>query len=332
MKNNNIFEQFESDGAFAPTKAGLLAGNAGHYALYTIEILYLAYSSYHGISASLSFAGSGLAKIPQIMGIVIIELTLLALNLMWHNNKITGTVQTVIAVFCWLALVGLTMLSIVGDSQIHAGYNVTGWLQVYLQWVLPISAVPAMITAVLITSLAPEKMQERKRANQLTAFSDASFDAFMVKQSALAKADLQIQSLQIAAQVQTARLIAEQINNPQVVAMIQRQALHNVPALLQSAGINLPYALDNSTPTLADTLTPTMAQGEREAESVTGSPAQAESVTGAKIASDDGQHIPMTAIEDIPAFSLEREADFLAVKPMGASVNGRHSSNGKAPH
>lgn len=320
--NNNIFEQFESEGAFAPTKAGLLAGNAGIYLLYLAEIVILAYTGYHGISASLLYAGDGLAKIPQIAGIVIIELTMFSLSLAWHNNKVTSPLQTFVSVGGWFILLVITSLGVLGDSQIHAGYSMTGWLQVYLQWGLPIAPLLALVIVVLVTSLAPDKVQERKRANQLTAFSDATFDAFMIQNAALAKADLQIKSLQIGAQIATAKLIAEQINHPQVIAMIQSQAMANVPALLQSVGISLPYPLTQGAMA-------TMPHDVTQSVTGTNTPVEAQNVTGGNLASVDNppHYQPINDLE-----VSEDNADFLEVGPV-ANGNGRYNLlNGNGIH
>lgn len=312
MNNNkNIFEQFESEGAFSPTKAGLLAGNAGIYLLYIAEIIILAYTGYHGISASLLYAGDGLAKIPQIAGIVIVELTMFSLSLAWHNNKVTSSLQTFVSVSGWFILLLITSLGVLGDSQIHAGYDVTGWLQIYLQWGLPIAPLLALVIVVLVTSLAPDKVQERKRANQLTAFNDASFDAFMIQQASLAKADLQVKSLQIGAQIATAKLIAEQINHPQVVAMIQSQAMQNVPALLQSVGISLPYPLTQTLPTNGQE----QAQTSQQVTAVTNTTLERESVTE-------------PIIERVGVGS----DDFLAVPAPHTNGNGIFHLNGKTHH
>lgn len=239
MNEKNIFAKFEAEGAFSPSKGRALTGNTAVYLLYLIEIVFLVYSGYHGISASLLFAGSGLAKIPQIAGIIIIELTLLGLSLAWHNGKITGSVQTFVALAGYAILFILACLGIIGDSQLHAGYPVTSWLATYLQWGLPIAPAIACAIVLVVNSLSPEQVQSRKRDNQQNAFSDATFEAYMVQEAAQARAQLQIKGLQIGSQVEVARLISEQINSPQVTAAIRQTALANIPALLQTAGIHL---------------------------------------------------------------------------------------------
>lgn len=239
MNEKNIFAKFEAEGAFSPSKGRALTGNTAVYLLYLIEIVFLVYSGYHGISASLLFAGDGLAKIPQIAGIVILEFTLLGLSLAWHCGKIIGSVQTFIAISGYAILFILACLGIVGDSQLHAGYPVTSWLATYLQWGLPIAPAIAGIIALLVISLSPNQIQSRLRDNQQNAFSDATFEAYMVQEAAQARAQLQIKGLQIGSQVEVAKLISEQINSPQVTAAIRQTALANIPALLQTAGIHL---------------------------------------------------------------------------------------------
>lgn len=238
-----MFEQtdFFSDNETAEvSRGGRMMGQVGSYGLHAAKVLFLIYSGYHGISASLSYVGtSEIAKAAQVFGIVVLEITLLAIYLAWHNQEIKGRWQMLAAAVTYLILFTLAILGIVGDSQLHAGFAVSGWLQAYLLWGLPAAPAIAAFGALLTHELAPEQLRARRQAEEQLAFADERFDAYMAMQRADMKAQKSLANAQLGAKMAAASQIAAWANSPDARAMINRTAMNNAPSILAAIGVDV---------------------------------------------------------------------------------------------
>jgi hypothetical protein len=72
-------DYFSKDAAAEPSRAGRVVGNVGACGLPLAKVTFLVYSGYRGISASWNYTGnSDLARLAQIFGIIVLEITLLS--------------------------------------------------------------------------------------------------------------------------------------------------------------------------------------------------------------------------------------------------------------
>lgn len=235
-----MFEQnfFQEEVNAGPGRAGRFMGQAGSWLLHVCKVLFLLYSGYHGISASLSYAGSSeLAKGAQVFGIIVLELTLFGLYLAWHNQEIHGTAQSIAASGTYALLFLLAILGIVGDSQLHAGYAVSNWLRVYLTWGLPAAPALAALGALLTHELAPAQLRARKQTAEKLEFEDEQFKAFMAGQRAEMSTAKLIRNLQLNARMSAAKQIAAWYGSDEAQQAITSTALQHAPALLRAIGV-----------------------------------------------------------------------------------------------
>lgn len=73
-------DYFSEDATAESSRAGRVVGNVGAWGLHLAKVAFLVYSGYHGISASWNYAGnSDLARLAQMFGIILLEITLLSL-------------------------------------------------------------------------------------------------------------------------------------------------------------------------------------------------------------------------------------------------------------
>lgn len=235
-----MFEQnfFQEEVNAGPGRAGRFMGQAGSWLLHVCKVLFLLYSGYHGISASLSYAGSSeLAKGAQVFGIIVLELTLFGLYLAWHNQEIGGTAQSIAAGGTYGVLFLLAILGIVGDSQLHAGYAVSDWLRVYLTWGLPAAPALAALGALLTHELAPTQLRARRQSAEKLEFEDEQFKAFMAGQRAEMATTKLIRNLQLNARMSAAKQIAAWYGSDEAQQAITSTALQHAPALLRAIGV-----------------------------------------------------------------------------------------------
>lgn len=234
--NNNFFNNNKKERSQLAEVMAKIAGGGLHLAAIT----FLLYSGYHGVSASLGFAGtSNLAKIGQIVGIVTNELVLLSLYISIMNEGITGAYQTVAAAVTMAIGFAFSSLGIVADSQLHAGGVLSIWLAVYLQWLLPLSPVVTALGAFFVHMMAPDKIQARREANQQQELEQVKFDAYIAEQKAEMNIAKIAANLQLNARLTAARQVEEWYSGEEAQQAITQHALTNAPALLASIGMTV---------------------------------------------------------------------------------------------
>lgn len=224
-----------------PSKAGKFVGGAGNWGLHIAKLMFLAYSGYHGVSASLNYAGSSeLAKGIQIFGIVVLEMVLLSVYMAWHNQRIVGTVQSIIAIATYAVGFILACLGIVADSQLHSGVAMSSWLVTYLQWGLPIAPAVMALGSVLVHVLAPEQLRLRKQSNELLDFQEEQFKAHMLTQRADLETAMKIKNMQLNAKQQAASIVFGWLSSAEAQDAILATAKSDAPRLLAAAGFDIP--------------------------------------------------------------------------------------------
>lgn len=248
-----MFEQdfFNQDKPAGPGRGGQAMGALGGWGLHLAKVAFLLYSGYHGISASWTYAGnSDLARVAQTVGIVALEVVLFSLYLAWHNQRITGTEQSIAAGVTYGVGFALACLGIVADSQLHAGIALSGALGWYLRHGLPLAPAVMALGAVLTHMLAPGQLRARREAAERVEFEQEQFDAHMAAQRAEMEAAKLVKNFQLNARMGAARQIAQWYSSDQAQRAIAQTALHNAPALLRAAGVNVADLPD--LPDLAD--------------------------------------------------------------------------------
>ncbi|HSH01327.1 MAG TPA: hypothetical protein VLL52_02335 [Anaerolineae bacterium] len=218
--------------------------------LHAAKVTFLVYSGYHGISATLSYAGgSELARLAQIVGIVTLELTLLSLYISWHTQRITGAAQSVAAGITYAIGFTLACLGIIADSQLHAGIPLSGWLTAYLRWGLPLAPALMALGALFTHELNPHQLRARREASAKLQHEQDKFEAYMATQRAQMDIQKSIANMQLNAQLSAANQIATWYGSDEAQQAITSHALSNAPSLLRSIGIDTKHnALASASP------------------------------------------------------------------------------------
>lgn len=237
-----MFEKnfFQDDPETGPGRTGQLVGKAGEWGLHITHAAYLVYSGYHGISASVNYAGnSDLARVAQTAGIVVLELTMFSIYLAWHNQRITGAAQSVTAAITYAIGFILTCLGIAADSQLHAGVAMSPWLVGYLKWGLPIAPAIMALGSFLTHELEPAQLRKRGRANEKVKFDEEQFKALMAGERAEMDVAQMIRNMQLNAKAAAAKQVAQWYSSQEAQGAITTTALQNAPALLRAIGVNI---------------------------------------------------------------------------------------------
>jgi hypothetical protein len=238
-------DYFSEDATAEPSRAGRVVGNVGAWGLHLAKVAFLVYSGYHGISASWNYAGnSDLARVAQMFGIIVLEITLLSLYLAWHNQRITGAAQSIAAGSTYAVGFILACLGIVADSQLHSGAAMTPWLVTYLTWGLPIAPALMALGALLTHQLAPEQLRGRKEAEERGRFAEDRFNAHIASMRAELEAYKQIANMQLNAKASAARQVAAWYSSDRAQQAITDTALQNAPALLRAIGVDVSDTAD----------------------------------------------------------------------------------------
>ncbi|HSH04357.1 MAG TPA: hypothetical protein VLL52_17740 [Anaerolineae bacterium] len=224
---------------------GEVAAKMAGAGLHLAKVSFLVYSGYHGVSASLSYAGSSeLSQLAQVVGIVTLELTLLSLYVSWHTGRITGPAQSVAAGITYAIGFALACLGIIADSQLHAGMALSGWLEGYLRWGLPLAPAVMALGALFTHELNPNQLRKRREATAQLAHEQDKFDAYMASEKAKMDIQKSIANMQLNAQLSAANQIAAWYGSEEAQQAITSHALGNAPAMLKAIGITVEGGAD----------------------------------------------------------------------------------------
>ena len=238
--NSGLQDFFAND---APTgRAGGVIGGIGAWILHLVVFAFALYSAYHGISATAHYhADSGLGQAAGIIGIVVIEVVVIGLYLAFFNRRITGDSQKIAAaVTAGLGFV-LSCLGIVGDSQMQAGLAVAPWLSVYLTWGLPIAPAFMALGAAVVMATEPRHLRLMEQAVRENTYEDARHTSHMKARAADLHVSEKVANMQLNGRLQAAMYLLAAYRSPAVQQHIQRSALANLPELMRTIGVDLPY-------------------------------------------------------------------------------------------
>lgn len=237
FEQNDFFQEPEEIGT---GRTGKVVGGIGGWLLHLAKVAFLIYSGYHGINATMAYHGtSELAMAAGIVGITVTELVLFSIYLQWHNQRITGTAQSITAGITYAVGFTIACVAIVVDSQLNAGMILAPWLASYLQWVLPVAPAFMALGAVLVHELSPEQLRGRKEATEKTNFAESQFMAHMATLRAEADAAKMVKAMQLNTRMATAKQIAQAYSGEDVQRAIATTAKQNLPALLRAIGVNV---------------------------------------------------------------------------------------------
>lgn len=213
-------------------------GSAGHFLLHVVEALFLIYSAYHGIHATTTYrAANGLGNLAGILGIVAIEVTMLAIYLAWVNHKLSGSKQQLAAFITYAIGFVFACLGIVGDSQLQAGLAVTPWISLYLTTILPAAPAIMAVGGFLIVMTGPEAMRRRSEAEDEQDILEDEHALRMELRRAEAQAAAQLKALELDTKLALAAQMKQYVSSPAAQSAIVATAERDAPALLRAIGI-----------------------------------------------------------------------------------------------
>lgn len=232
----NYFDEDEEE----PSGISETVATIGIWLLHACKIAFLVYSGVHGISAAWNYAGSSeWQKVAQIVGILVIELTLFGLYLAYMNGGIKGPAQTIAAGITYAAGLILALLGIVADSQINAELQMSGWLVVYLKWGLPLAPGLMAIGGLVVHALEPSKLRERERERERHKLEEQKFKARMANERMALDEAKAVRAMQMQSRQAVLQQLYSVYSGDEVQKAISATAIHNAPALLRAAGIDI---------------------------------------------------------------------------------------------
>lgn len=214
------------------------AGDIGILLLHVVFVMYALYSAYHGINATASYrAVSGPWAIAGIIGIISVEFMLAGLYLAAMRHMIVGTAMMIAAGAAGALGLAITVLSIIGDSQMNAGLIPPPWLHTYLTTVLPAAPIIAAVGSFFVLWFSPWASRRRKEA--AAEQNDAEDQHEMEMSIRQAERDAEYATKQV--ELDTKLAYAEQLNryakSEEVQGVIAATVAAKGPGMLRAAGL-----------------------------------------------------------------------------------------------
>lgn len=223
------------------SRAGGVVGGVGAWILHLVVFAFAIYSGYHGISATARYHGGGLGLFAGVVGILVIEIVIIGLYLAYFNRRITGDGQKLAAAATAGLGFVLSCLGIIGDSQMQAGMEVSNWLSMYLAWGLPIAPAFMALGAAAVMATEPKHLRLMAQAVKHEEFEQRRHDKLIAKKGAELQVAQDLANVQLNARSQAGRYILAAYRTQDVQEYVQRAALANMPELMRSIGVDLPY-------------------------------------------------------------------------------------------
>lgn len=251
FENQDYFQSYEDSGLSEQGSLGKFGRTVGKWLGFVTIFTVLAFSAYHGISATATYrAGSFLGILTGTVGIITVEIIVLSLILRWHNRDISGTPQKIAALVAMAVGFVLSFLAIITDSRLNAGLELTPELSFYLLWILPASPLFMMAMNHIVEELEPGQLWSIRAAEEERRFRETKFTASMAAANAELEAAKAIWNAQLNAKVGAAKQVAAHYQSEEVQLAIRQSALGSIPALLRHIGVDpssIPDANNNGT-------------------------------------------------------------------------------------
>ena len=227
----------QEDGGLTHAAIGLW----GITLLHVMKVAFVIYSGAHNIQAAMIATGSNtFALVAQIIGVLVLEVTISALYMAGMAGKITGRLQSVIAAFFWI--LGMTMASagIVADSRLHAGYELGPVLTWYLTTGLFLAPVIMVTGAVLVVFTDPVLSQKIANSRDRADIQRDKFRTAVLVEKAAHKSQLIVHNIRLGAQKQMAIEAKKYYQSEEVQGVLRETAMAALQDVMRQSGIHVP--------------------------------------------------------------------------------------------
>lgn len=213
-------------------------GGAAAWVLHCTKVLYILYSAFHSIAATAAYAGAGaMSQGFQVVGIISVEITIMALYVAFMTSRISGTSMKIAAGVTYAVGFAATVVTIIGDSQVNAGAVVPLWLANYLVWVLPALPAAMAVGGFFTHHFEPARMRARSQAEQLEQSAALVFQTQQAGRRARLNESKRVENVKLNARSQVLGHIDEFFKLPVVRQAAHKAAASRLPDILRQAGI-----------------------------------------------------------------------------------------------
>lgn len=214
------------------------AGEIGIALLHLVFVTYMVYSAYHGINATASYrATSGPWAIAGIIGIISVELMLAGLYLAAMKHLIVGSAMMIAAGAAGALGFMVTILNIIGDSQMNAGLTPPPWLHTYLTVILPAAPFVAAAGSFFVLWFSPQAIRRRKETQAEQDDAEDQHEMDMQIKQATRDADMTAKGIELDTRLLLLDHLREYAAGPDARRMIAATAEREGPNLLRAAGV-----------------------------------------------------------------------------------------------
>lgn len=224
-------------------------GNWGIKLLHVIKGSFVFYSGAHNIQASITATGGGVFSVmAQIVGVLVLEVSITAIYMAGVSGKITGRLQALLAAVFWFLGMTLAGLGIVADSRLHAGYELGPMLDWYLSTGLYIAPVVMVFGSVLVVFTDPVLTQKIANARDVAIMKRERVRSAVIADKASHEARKIVHNIRLGAQRQMAIQAKKYYETEEVQKVLREQGIMGIIAALNQAGVEIanPQLTDKS--------------------------------------------------------------------------------------
>ena len=209
--------------------------------LHVMKVAFVIYSGAHNIQAAMIATGDNtFALAAQIVGVLVLEVTISALYMAGMAGKITGRLQSVIAAFFWLLGMAMASAGIVADSRLHAGYELGPVLTWYLTTGLFLAPVIMVIGAVLVVFTDPVLSQKIANSRDRAGIQREKVRTAVLVEKAAHKSQRIVHNIRLGAQKQMAIEAKKYYQSEEVQGVLRETAMAALQDVMRQAGIYIP--------------------------------------------------------------------------------------------
>ena len=209
--------------------------------LHVMKVAFVIYSGAHNIQAAIIATGDNtFALVAQIIGVLVLEVTISALYMAGMAGKITGRLQSVIAAFFWLLGMAMASAGIVADSRLHAGYDLGPILTWYLTTGLFLAPVIMVIGSVLVVFTDPVLSQKIANSRDRAGIEREKVRTAVLVEKAAHKSQRIVHNIRLGAQKQMAIEAKKYYQSEEVQGVLRETAMAALQDVMRQAGIHIP--------------------------------------------------------------------------------------------
>ncbi len=231
---DDLFQENETD-----THATI--GRWGVVLLHIIKGAFVLYSGGHNIQAAITATGDNIfALLAQIVGVLILEITITAFYMAGMAGKLTGRLQAVVAALFWLIGMSLASMGIVADSRLHAGYQLGAMLAWHIQTGLFIAPVVMVFGAVLVVFTDPILSQQIANSRDRAVIQREKVKTAVLAEKANHASRKIVHNIRLGAQKQMAIEARKYYKSEEVQTVLRDEAVRQLRAVMRGSGIPIP--------------------------------------------------------------------------------------------